>query len=87
MVSPVSRAYAGATVSLIRWAGLLLVGLVGLVFSICRLGPPAQAVEQTGGLYQHSGSDGIAYGMIALTVCMTLLRAVLTWRAWRSLRH
>lgn len=73
--------------SLIRWIGVLVVGLVGLVFSVRRLGLPAQAVEQTGWLYQRFGSDGVAYGMIALTACMTLGGAVLTWRAWQSLRH
>ena len=82
-----SRVYAGATVSLIRWAGVLVVGLVGLVFSIRRLGLPAQAAEQTGWLYQRFGSDGVAYGMIALTASLTVLGAVLFWRAWQSLRH
>ena len=73
--------------SLIRWIGFLVVGLVGLVFSVRRLGLPAQAVKQTGWLYQRFGLDGVAYGMIALMASMTLLGAVLTWRAWQSLRH
>jgi len=82
-----ARAYGAATVSLIRWLGVLVVGLVGLVFSVRRLGQPAQAVEQTGWLFQRFGSDGVAYGMIALTACMTVSGAVLAWRAWQSLRH
>ena len=73
--------------SLIRWIGFLVVGLVGLVFSVYRLGRPAQAVEQTGWLYQRFGSDGVAYSMIALTASMTLLGAIITWRASQSLRH
>ena len=82
-----SRAYGAATVSLIRWVGLLVVGLVGLVFSVRRLGQPAEAVEQTGWLFQRFGSDGVAYGMIALTACLTVVGAVLAWRTWQFLRH
>ena len=82
-----SRLYAAATMSFIRWVGLLVVGLIGLVFSVRRLGLPAQAVEQTGWLYQRFGSDGVSYGMIVLTAGMTVLGTVLTWRAWQSLRH
>ena len=64
-----------------------MVGLVGLVFSVRRLGLPVQAAEQTGWLYQRFGSDGVVYGMVALTASMILLEAVLTWQAWQSLRH
>ena len=82
-----SRAYGAATVSLIRWLGLLVVGLVGLVFSFRRLGQPAQAAEQAGWLYQRFGSDGVAYGMIALTACVAVSGALRAWWTWQSVQH
>lgn len=78
---------AAATVSLVRRGAVLLVALVGLVFSVRRLGTPAQEVERSGWLFQHYGAQGVSYGMIALTASFTLVAAILTWRAWLATRE
>lgn len=72
---------------LIRAIGVLLVGILGFAASLRRLGGPAQAVEQSGWLYQQFGSQGVVYGMLLLTGLMALVGAVLTWnvrREWRE---
>ena len=77
---------ATLAVRLVRSVGVLLVGTLGFAASLRRLGGPAQAVEQSGWLYQQFGSQGVVYGMIALTGLMALVGAVLTWNVWREWR-
>ena len=77
---------ATLAVRLVRSVGVLLVGTLGFAASLHRLGGPAQAVEQSGWLYQQFGSQGVVYGMIALTGLMALVGAVLTWNVWREWR-
>ncbi|TPG55988.1 hypothetical protein EAH89_13035 [Roseomonas nepalensis] len=69
---------------MVRSVGVLLVGTVGFAASLRRLGGPAQAVEQSGWLYQQFGSQRVMYGMLALTGLMVLVGAVLTWNVWRK---
>ena len=75
-----------AAAVLVRRAAFLVVGIVLLVLGIGRLGTPAQDVERSGWLYEHYGPQGVAYGMILAAGLITVFAAVMTWRAWRSLR-
>ncbi|MFK4046887.1 hypothetical protein ACI2KH_18175 [Roseomonas mucosa] len=77
---------ATVTIRLVRSVSVLLVGTVGFAASLRRLGSPAQAVEQSGWLYRQFGSQGIVYGMHALTGLMALVGAVLTWNVWKEWR-
>ncbi|WP_206667543.1 hypothetical protein [Muricoccus nepalensis] len=75
---------ATVAIRMVRSVGVLLVGTVGFAASLRRLGGPAQAVEQSGWLYQQFGSQRVMYGMLALTGLMVLVGAVLTWNVWRK---
>jgi len=70
-----------------RSIGMLIVGITALASGIHRFGSPAQEVEKSGWIYQHYGSQGVAYGTIVLGI-VCLAGGVFMFRgAWRQIRQ
>ncbi len=70
-----------------RSISMLIIGFTALINGIHRLGAPAQQVEKSGWLFQHFGSQGIAYGTITLGVVALFTGGIMGKYAWRDLMH
>lgn len=70
-----------------RSIGMWIVGLTALISGIHRLGSPAQEVEKSGWIYQHYGSQGVAYGTIVLGIVCLFGGIIMFRSAWRQIQR
>lgn len=70
-----------------RSIGMLIVGVAALASGINRLGLPAQEVEKSGWVYQHYGSQGVAYGTIVLGIVGLSAGIIMFRGTWRQVRQ
>ena len=65
---------------------MLIVGITAFVNGFYRLGTPAQQVEKSGWLYQHFGSQGVAYGIILLGAVCLVAGSIMFRGTWGQIR-
>ncbi|MGU3577253.1 hypothetical protein ACLBWZ_17220 [Brucellaceae bacterium C25G] len=67
---------------MIRSIILLFIGTGTFIQGVMRLGKPAQAVEQTGWLFQQFGDQGVALGMMGLGIITFMIGAIMFNNTW-----